>query len=67
MTGARLTCDQCGNVIGVYEPIVVIADGEVHETSRAAVPELASVPGLRYHRECYLDRDRPEDGMWGAD
>ena len=47
-----LVCDRCGDVIGIYEPTVVV-DGEPRETSRAAEPDLAERPGERYHRACY--------------
>lgn len=50
------TCDYCGEVIGVYEPIVVIVDGEVQETSRAAEQVVTAVRALRYHRDCYAQR-----------
>ena len=54
----KLTCDHCGEVIGVYEPMVAIVDGEAHETSRAAERPVAAVPGLRYHRDCYAERSQ---------
>ena len=47
-----LVCDRCGDVIGIYEPTVVV-DGEPRETSRAAEPDLGERPGPRYHRACY--------------
>lgn len=50
-----LTCDECGDVIGVYEPLVVVADDEALETSQAACPEVAAT-GARYHRACYAER-----------
>jgi hypothetical protein len=43
-------------VIGVHEAVVVVRDGEARETSKAAEPALASQPGQRYHRACYLER-----------
>jgi hypothetical protein len=49
----KMTCDRCGEVIGVYEPIVTIVAGEAHETSRAAEHPALAMPGLRYHRDCY--------------
>ena len=47
-----IICDRCGDVIGIYEPTIVV-DGEPRETSRAAEPELARLPGRRYHRDCF--------------
>jgi hypothetical protein len=54
-----MTCDHCSEVIGVYEPVVVVTDGEVRETSRAAEPSLGCQPAKRYHRSCYLERIGP--------
>jgi len=56
-----LKCDQCGVVIGVYEPLVIRADGSARQTSLAAEPELAAVPGEHYHRSCYEELG-PLDG-----
>lgn len=58
MKTPKLTCDHCGEVIGVYEPIVVIVDGEAYETSRAAGEATVARPGLRYHRDCYVERSQ---------
>lgn len=52
----RLICDHCTDVIGVYEPVVVVIDGEVRETSRAAEPTIGTEAAERYHRACYLER-----------
>ncbi len=48
-----LRCEHCGDVIGVYEPIVVRAGELVRETSRAAEPGLPLAHAEHYHRECY--------------
>jgi hypothetical protein len=46
-------CEDCGDVIGVYEPLV-LEDGEVaRTTSRAAEPDLRASATTHYHRECY--------------
>lgn len=52
----KLMCDHCGGVIGVYEPVVVIVDGEARTTSRAAEEAVVARPGPRYHVDCYLER-----------
>jgi hypothetical protein len=45
-------CAHCDDVIGVYEPVVVVLDGgEVRETSRAAEPNLTT--RRAFHRECW--------------
>jgi hypothetical protein len=56
----RLKCDHCADVIGVYEPMVVVRNDEAHETSRAAEPAIDAEPGERYHRACYLERVGPQ-------
>jgi len=55
LTPHALVCDRCGDIIGIYEPTVVV-DGEPRETSRAAEPDLAARPGERYHRACFAAR-----------
>jgi hypothetical protein len=56
-TGARfLICEHCGDRIGVYEPTVVEAAGQVRQTSTAAEPELSNANGLLYHRGCHAER-----------
>ncbi|MBV9197559.1 MAG: hypothetical protein JO168_25785 [Solirubrobacterales bacterium] len=52
----RFRCNHCADVIGVYEPLVVVVGGEPRETSRAAEPAVRFEPGEHYHRECYLER-----------
>lgn len=55
MTAPR--CIDCQETIGVYEPLVVLADDEARETSRAAEPR-ALEPGVRcYHRSCFERTD----------
>lgn len=57
MTGPslpRLLCHHCRDVIGVYEPVVLVDDaGGVRETAAAAERGLALLPGLRFHRACF--------------
>ena len=52
----QLKCEHCNAVIGVYGPMIVVVGEEVLETSRAAEPSVASGPGERYHRTCFLER-----------
>lgn len=53
-----LTCAHCGDVIGVYEPLVIEAEGSARLTSCAAEPQLLRrPPGVCYHRDCYEGRD----------
>ncbi|HTA14683.1 MAG TPA: hypothetical protein VK781_07485 [Solirubrobacteraceae bacterium] len=49
-------CAGCGDVIGVYEPLVVACgDRSARTTSRAAEPDLRGSDGTYYHCECYLE------------
>jgi hypothetical protein len=50
---ALLKCRHCGDVIGAYEPLVLITPESVRESSRAAEPNLSGESGERYHRACY--------------
>ena len=45
-----VTCQWCGDVIGVYEPRIVLVEGEAHETSSVVKP---SPEGDYYHAACY--------------
>lgn len=48
-----LRCHHCGEVIGVYEPLMRLVDGDAQETSRAREPDTTSRVGDCYHRACY--------------
>jgi hypothetical protein len=57
-------CPCCGEVIGVYEPLIVVEDSGPRSSSFAAEPQLARAGGERYHRACYAalpQRDRAPD------
>ena len=47
-----VTCRHCGDVIGVYEPMIVVAEAQARTTSRLREPD---APGDRYHHACYLE------------
>ncbi len=49
-----LRCDRCGQIIGVYEPVMLLNDAPARQTSLAAEPALRSHPGKRYHQGCYV-------------
>lgn len=51
-----LTCTHCGDVIGVYEPLVLSGDGEDRETSLAAERDVGLARAAHYHRACYAAR-----------
>ena len=48
----RFLCEVCGDVIGVYEPLVMRTIDDERMTSRAAEPELRASDAAYYHREC---------------
>jgi hypothetical protein len=58
-----LRCDHCGQVIGVYEPATLLAEGTARETSLAAEPSLASHPGRHYHRSCFATAGEAGDDI----
>lgn len=46
-------CHRCGDVIGVYDPLVHLAGQTARRTSRAAEPDIAHAAGRIYHDACY--------------
>jgi hypothetical protein len=48
-----LRCQRCEDVIGVYEPMIVVVDGQPRETSRAADGAAGAPTGACYHRSCF--------------
>jgi hypothetical protein len=57
-TSTALTCAHCGDVIGVYEPLILTGDGEIRETSLAAERDVALARRAHYHRACYAAREQ---------
>jgi hypothetical protein len=47
----RLRCAHCEDVIGVYEPMIVVRGGLAHSTSQAAEGSIEGLP----HADCYHD------------
>ena len=53
LANARLRCASCGEIIGVYEPLVHVVGGIAHRTSRAADPQLTvNQPDACFHLAC---------------
>jgi hypothetical protein len=52
----ELRCPHCGDLIGVYEPLITVTDGRPHETSRAAHPNPGAGGAQCFHRRCYQER-----------
>jgi hypothetical protein len=48
-----LRCDHCGDVIGVYEPLIVVSGDLARESSVAAEPALALGGGVNRHVACH--------------
>jgi hypothetical protein len=46
-------CEICGEVIGVYEPMVCVGDDGVRRTSALAEPPRRSDPEHSFHGACY--------------
>jgi hypothetical protein len=49
----QLHCAYCGDVIGAYEPLVVLLDGRARSTSKAAETDNDGPLGECYHRACF--------------
>jgi hypothetical protein len=49
----RPRCAGCGDVIGIYEPVVLVIGDAVRATSLAAEPGGLFVAGVRYHSACH--------------
>jgi DNA-directed RNA polymerase subunit N (RpoN/RPB10) len=54
VVGEPVRCTHCGEVIGVYEPLV---DRHARETSLAAGAAHDELNARSYHRDCYALRD----------
>ncbi len=52
-------CQGCGEVIGVYEPLVAYDGNSGYTTSRAAEPDLRANAAAYYHRDCYAAAEEP--------
>jgi hypothetical protein len=58
-----LRCHHCEDVIGVYEPMIVLTDGQARNTSRAAEQDNGPLVGECYHHACNTQahgQDPPE-------
>lgn len=49
----RWRCASCDEIIGVYEPMVILLPSGSRTTSRAAERDLADVPEARFHQACF--------------
>jgi hypothetical protein len=54
-------CENCGETVGVYEPLVHVLYGLPRETSRAAEPHLShNLEGSYYHVACFSRLSAPQ-------
>jgi len=60
----RLCCPLCGDVIGVYESVLVVGGGTARTSSLAREPLVGSCEDVVIHRACGLDLGicAPDDG-----
>lgn len=49
----RPYCECCGDVIGAYEPMILLEDGKPRKTSVATEQGTNRAPGEHYHAACY--------------
>jgi len=62
-----IRCLRCDDVIGVYEPMVVLLDGGGHVTSGAAANRRIAPHAPRLHAACFALLDRsPEETLQGS-
>jgi hypothetical protein len=54
--GHAVRCDECGDVIGVYEPATVLVGERPQHTSLAADAALVGAADRRFHRGCFVTR-----------
>jgi len=55
----RPTCRHCGDVIGSYEPMIVVSDDQVYATSILAARGDETLPCHHYHEACYTQLPKP--------
>ncbi len=57
-TDGRTRCADCGDVIGIYEPLIALTAGITRETSLAAESLREDRDTSCFHRKCYELHDR---------
>jgi hypothetical protein len=61
-----MRCLRCGDVIGYYEPLMLVAQGQEQLTSAAADPQIAERRGALFHHACYVTAQKASDTPWRA-
>ncbi len=54
-------CHHCADVIGVYEPMIVLTDGQARSTSRATEQGDREPVGECYHSACFTQAHGEHD------
>lgn len=52
-TPEKRSCAHCGDVIGAYEPMILVVDGWPRKTSASAERDRGSHTGECYHVACF--------------
>ncbi len=60
-SGVKIRCIHCRELIGVYEPIIILSGADARVTSRAAEPQLSHERSDCYHRHCWEELGDPPD------
>lgn len=59
-------CIGCGDVIGVWEPMIFLVESDARETSLLALGHHEREAADYYHRACYLGRGFADHGAASA-
>jgi len=51
-----MRCRHCGDVIGAYEPLVALRDGQPQVGSRLTLEDRQWGEAACYHRRCFIER-----------
>ncbi len=57
-------CTRCADVIGVYEPLVVVDSTGVRCTSLAAAAQQPDLGDATYHKACYIATQADNGRAW---
>jgi hypothetical protein len=58
-----MRCRACGDVIGVYEPLIALVDGVARESTRAEmIARKGKLPDC-FHRGCLESREKAQKGL----
>lgn len=52
--GEQWHCARCGELIGAYEPMIVVENGRARRSSRTAELRAGRLASEHYHEACYI-------------